>query len=480
MRHLEEGEIHAWLDGATGADEFARIEAHVATCPGCSAAVAEARGLIAGASRILLALDAVPGGVVPPRDTGVETLVRDHKAATRQTQRRHVPWFARRPIQIAAGLMLAVGIGSVATRDAGRAPQQVTVDLETTAPVPGEADAAGNRESARETIELRVDEAATADPRNTERPPSGAVAAPRVADRAREESSPPVAQAAAVPVAPPSMAGKVVDSARARLEASAVRQDRVAAGLAGGADSSTRGTISGRVVTTGNAPVGEAIVTVPGSGIGARTNADGTFTLPPLPPGSYTIEARRLGLGPARLDGVQLAAGDTAHTRLALPESVLELSGIAVSSAASSDALVAQSCYSLDAEANAESRGVPVVPRRIRIRLMASPEPARDRAANERVAAAGVAGGVARDVGVGQARRVVPAPMEPTSEPLTPLPWTRVGADSIVVTWARTTDVVTLRLALRGAEVEGTATTNTSAARSATVSGRKVDCGGGR
>jgi hypothetical protein len=279
------------------------------------------------------------------------------------------------------------------------------------------------------------------------------------------------------------MAGKVVDSfvasgARARLEASAVRQARVATGLTGGADSSTPGTISGKVVTTLNAPIGEAVVTVPGSGIGTRTNADGSFTLPPLPPGSYTIEARRIGFAPARLDSVQLAAGDTAHTRLALPESVLELSGIAVSGIASSDS-IAQSCFALDAEADAESRGVPVVPRRIRIRLMASPEPARDRAANERVAAAGMAGGVARDAGAGQARRVAPPPTEPTSEPFTPLPWTRVGADSIVVTWARTTDVVTLRLAVRGAEVEGIATTSTSAARSATVSGRKVDCWGG-
>jgi hypothetical protein len=278
------------------------------------------------------------------------------------------------------------------------------------------------------------------------------------------------------------MTGKVMDSfvaseARARLEVPAVRQERVTAGLAGGADSSTPGTISGKVVTTGNAPVGEAIVTVAGSGIGARTNADGSFTLPPLPPGSYTIEARRLGFLAARVDGVQLAAGDTAHARLALPEAMLELSGIAVSSAASSDA-IAESCFVLDAEADAESRGVPVVPRRIRIRLMASPEAARDRALNERVAAAGVGGGVARSAE--QARRVAPPPTEPTSEPLAPLPWTRVGADSIVVTWARTTDVVTLRLALRGAEVEGTATTSTSVARSATVSGRTVDCGGGR
>lgn len=65
MRHLDEGTIHSWLDGALSADEAARVEAHVAECPECATAVAEARGFIAASSRILTALDHVPRGVVP-------------------------------------------------------------------------------------------------------------------------------------------------------------------------------------------------------------------------------------------------------------------------------------------------------------------------------------------------------------------------------------------------------------------------------
>jgi hypothetical protein len=65
MQHLDEGTIHSWLDGALSADEAARVEAHVAECPQCAAAVAEARGFIAASSRILTALDHVPRGVVP-------------------------------------------------------------------------------------------------------------------------------------------------------------------------------------------------------------------------------------------------------------------------------------------------------------------------------------------------------------------------------------------------------------------------------
>jgi hypothetical protein len=65
MQHLDEGTIHSWLDGALSAEEAARVEAHVAECPQCAAAVAEARGFIAASSRILTALDHVPRGVVP-------------------------------------------------------------------------------------------------------------------------------------------------------------------------------------------------------------------------------------------------------------------------------------------------------------------------------------------------------------------------------------------------------------------------------
>jgi anti-sigma factor RsiW len=65
MQHLDEGTIHAWLDGALPAEESAGVERHVAQCKECASLVAEARGMIAGASRIVSALDIVPGGVIP-------------------------------------------------------------------------------------------------------------------------------------------------------------------------------------------------------------------------------------------------------------------------------------------------------------------------------------------------------------------------------------------------------------------------------
>jgi hypothetical protein len=63
--HPDEGTIHAWLDDALDAAAAARVAAHVRDCAECAARVAEARGLIAGASRVVAALDDVPVGTRP-------------------------------------------------------------------------------------------------------------------------------------------------------------------------------------------------------------------------------------------------------------------------------------------------------------------------------------------------------------------------------------------------------------------------------
>src|SRR5512132_4114285 len=65
MQHLDEGTIHAWLDGALGGDEAAAVARHVDECRDCAAMVAEARGMIAATGRIVSALDDVPAGVIP-------------------------------------------------------------------------------------------------------------------------------------------------------------------------------------------------------------------------------------------------------------------------------------------------------------------------------------------------------------------------------------------------------------------------------
>lgn len=63
--HLDEGVVHAWLDGQLSAADAAGVESHIAGCAVCAAMVAEARGFMAASSRILTGLDGVPARVVP-------------------------------------------------------------------------------------------------------------------------------------------------------------------------------------------------------------------------------------------------------------------------------------------------------------------------------------------------------------------------------------------------------------------------------
>ncbi len=100
MPRPDEGMIHAWLDGELSPEESAHVAQLAEADPAWRAAVAEARGLIAASSRIVRALDAVPGGVVPA------------KAPRARPAFRVRPW-----VGIAAGLVFVAGTAYV-MRDA--------------------------------------------------------------------------------------------------------------------------------------------------------------------------------------------------------------------------------------------------------------------------------------------------------------------------------------------------------------------------
>ena len=106
MRHPDEGTIHAWLDGALPAEEAHALEEHAASCAECAARVAEARGMVAGASRILAALDSAPGGVVPAAARGA------------RPPSRRAAWWHRPGIGVAAAMaIVAVGTTWAVTRN---------------------------------------------------------------------------------------------------------------------------------------------------------------------------------------------------------------------------------------------------------------------------------------------------------------------------------------------------------------------------
>lgn len=113
--HLDEGTIHAWLDGELTPDESAKVESQTAACAECAALVAEARGLVAASSRVLSSLDAVPGGVIPGIDAGADQLAA-LRARRRETSRR---WWNDRRIVAAASLVFVAGAASLVWRTAG-------------------------------------------------------------------------------------------------------------------------------------------------------------------------------------------------------------------------------------------------------------------------------------------------------------------------------------------------------------------------
>ncbi len=68
-QHPDEGSIHALLDGELDPSEAELLAEHVRGCAECDARVAEARGLAAGASRVIGQLDVTPARLIQPATT---------------------------------------------------------------------------------------------------------------------------------------------------------------------------------------------------------------------------------------------------------------------------------------------------------------------------------------------------------------------------------------------------------------------------
>ena len=152
--HLDEGAIHAWLDGALGETESARVERHVASCDACAAMAAEARGLVAAASRILTRLDDVPAQVIPEgAESGASPTSRQAiltREAAREGARRRRRWMpAAWAVSAAAAAVLMAVL--VTGDDAERVLEQSTspASARDAAPVPATVESAPPVESIR-------------------------------------------------------------------------------------------------------------------------------------------------------------------------------------------------------------------------------------------------------------------------------------------------------------------------------------------
>ena len=108
MSHVDEGTLHAYLDGELAPVERERVDTHLKGCPACQARLAEERAIIERASR-LLGMAAPPERVMPPLD---------------QLRRPPVIWRLRRPLAWAATVVLAVGLGWFARGWPGRSMEE--------------------------------------------------------------------------------------------------------------------------------------------------------------------------------------------------------------------------------------------------------------------------------------------------------------------------------------------------------------------
>src|SRR2546430_1540567 len=130
MSHVDEGTLHAYLDGELPAGEAHDLEAHVAQCRECRVRLDEERALIARADE-LLGLAAPPDRAIPPFRPG------DREPPVRLWWRVRLPlaWAATVVLALGAGLYL--GSGVLPTRQ--RAISQNRGDLATAKALPATA-----------------------------------------------------------------------------------------------------------------------------------------------------------------------------------------------------------------------------------------------------------------------------------------------------------------------------------------------------
>jgi hypothetical protein len=229
MQHPDEGIIHAWLDGALSAEESTALDAHVASCPECSAAVAEARGLIAASSRIVSALDIVPGGVIPAR-----------KPVAR-------PWYTSTQLRAAAAVLFIAGtsfvlfrsregetLSTVSQRVMADQPAPAMAESDAAIPSPAEPPAAAGAVATAPARKAEIARAKTTERARTDAVADAAVANTEAAQSAAEAALPPAPAPAPATMAAPAPAVAVSSDTAALSRRSVLASPVVVTGAAAG------------------------------------------------------------------------------------------------------------------------------------------------------------------------------------------------------------------------------------------------------
>jgi anti-sigma factor RsiW len=108
MPHVDEGTLHAYLDGELSSAEAKTLDAHVAECMSCRAMLVEERALRERASALL-------GAARPP-----ERAVPPFEQLSRARTPKRSPWRVHTPVAWAASIALALGLGHYLHQPAGQ------------------------------------------------------------------------------------------------------------------------------------------------------------------------------------------------------------------------------------------------------------------------------------------------------------------------------------------------------------------------
>ncbi len=215
MPHVDEGTLHALLDGELETSEVHRIQTHFATCPACAARLDEAKHLLAETERLVTALEApvdasreeelvstgAAAGVPasgprpaaappppPPGEGGLETdpfvLIPDNPGVVEQRRRR------ARIVAWAAGFIVIVGASLYGLRTqtgVGRSKQEQQLRLRpedfTAAPPPQPA-------APQRTVPNSADSLTLATLRESAPAPAPTAAAPAAPESKRDDKTP--------------------------------------------------------------------------------------------------------------------------------------------------------------------------------------------------------------------------------------------------------------------------------------------------
>ena len=120
MSHVDDGVLHAYLDGELSPALRERLDAHVAECSACRARLEEERGLIERASQLL-------GFAQPPERAAPPPL--------HQLRQPRLLWRIRMPLAWAATVTVALGLGYYLGESTLTAPREQDAPQATAAPL---------------------------------------------------------------------------------------------------------------------------------------------------------------------------------------------------------------------------------------------------------------------------------------------------------------------------------------------------------